>query len=53
MFDRPKHTTRQCYSINIGETEYMLMVTHREPYNNYFGAPIAEQSSVLIYQVGE
>lgn len=53
MFDRPKHTNRQCYSISIGETEYLLMVTHREPYTNDFGTPITEQSSVLIYQIGE
>lgn len=53
MFDKPKRTNRQCYSITIGETEYLLMVTHREPGTNDFGTPISEWYSVLMYQIGK
>lgn len=51
MFKTPAHVHRKCYAGVCDEHQYLVSVEYREAYKNGFGTPIAEQNTVLIYQL--
>ena len=51
MFKTPTHVRRKCYAGTFDGSQYLVSVEYREPYENDFGRLIAEQNTVLIYQL--